>query len=113
VLILSAAFNSVNRLKTERKEGVYMKRFAIVSLVIIMILALVGCGNYIGSEGAIDVALKDLNINRVGAARTDATLDKDSDPVSYIVKIDLNDHVVTYIINAETGDIISQESTKK
>ena len=90
-----------------------MKRAGLIALVLVLVLSLAGCVHYIGKEGAIDVALADLEITRVGAARTDATLDKESDPVSYIVKIDLNDHVVTYVIDAKTGSIISEESSVK
>jgi uncharacterized membrane protein YkoI len=89
-----------------------MKRFLCITLLLVGILVLAGC-RYIGGEKAIDVALADLNITRVGAARTDAALDKESDPVSYVVKIHFNDHVVVYIINAATGGIISTEKTTR
>lgn len=89
-----------------------MKRFLASISVLLMVMALAGCGN-IGGEKAIDAALKDLGLTRVGAARTDAVLDKGREPVSYVVKIDLNDHIVTYIINAKTGEIISTETTIK
>jgi len=90
-----------------------MKRYVIVVWALLLVFVLAGCGKYITSEAAIDVALEDLGINRVGAAKTDATLDKESDPVSYIVKIDMNVYTVNYVIDAETGDIISKETVQK
>jgi uncharacterized membrane protein YkoI len=89
-----------------------MKRLLLMITVLAMVMSLAGCGQ-IGSEKAIDIALADLGITRIGAARTDATLDKEKEPVSYVVKIDLNDHVVTYTINAKTGAIASKESAQK
>jgi uncharacterized membrane protein YkoI len=89
-----------------------MKRFLLLVTVLAMAFALAGCGQ-IGSEKAIDIALADMGITRVGAARTDATLDKTMDPPSFIVKLDMNDHIVTYVINAKTGAIASKESTAK
>ncbi len=89
-----------------------MKRFIPLILILVIVSIFVGCGN-ISSEKAIDIALADLGLTRVGAARTDAVLDKGRNPVSYIVKIDLNDHLVTFIIDAKTGDILSSETTTK
>jgi uncharacterized membrane protein YkoI len=86
----------------------FVKRLLTFGTVLLIVLVLAGC-KYIGGEKAIDVALADLKITRVGAARTDATLDKESDPVSYTVKIHFNDYVAVYIINAETSNIISIE----
>lgn len=94
------------------KRSGHMKQLFLLITVLAMVLALTGCGQ-IGSEKAIDIALADQGITRVGAARTDATLDKSKDPPSYIVKLDMNDHIVTYVINAKTGAIGSKESSKK
>lgn len=77
-----------------------------------MALAVVGCGN-ISGEKAISVALADQGIDRIGAASTKAILNKADNPATYKVILDLNSHYENYIINAETGDIISHETQAK
>ena len=92
-----------------------MKRRIILSLVLVIVFSVMlsGCRGYIGSEKAIDVALDDLGIDRVGAARTDATLNEEGDSTSYTVVIDMNDHIEQYIVDAKTGDIVSHETIQK
>ena len=89
-----------------------MKRALVCVTVLVMMFAVVGCGN-VSSEKAISIALADQGIDRVGAASTKAILNKEDNPVTYKVILDLNSHYENYIINAETGKIISHESQDK
>lgn len=85
-----------------------MKRALICIIVIAMMFAIVGCGN-IGSEKAISIALADQGIDRISTASTKAELNKEEDPETYKVELNLNSHILYYYINAKTGEIISKE----
>ena len=87
-----------------------MKRALICAIVLVLLLALVGCGT-ISGEKAISIALADMGIDRVGTASTKAILNKDDDPATYKVILNMNTYFVNYIINAKTGEIISHETT--
>jgi len=89
-----------------------MKRALICIIILVLAFSLVGCGT-IASEKAIDIALADMGITRVAAAKTDAILNKEDDPATYKVILDMNDHFVNYYINAKTGEIISKETLAK
>ncbi len=86
-----------------------MKKVLCLLLVAVLSISLVGCGK-ISSEKAIGIALDDLGIDRVGAARTDAVYDGSVDPAVYDVKINRNSSIEHYVINAKTGEIISSET---
>ncbi len=89
-----------------------MKRVLVLICAFVMVFALVGCG-YIGGEKAISIALADQGIDRIGTAGNSSTLDKSSDPATYKVTLDMNTYYIYYYINAETGDIISNENVDK
>ena len=86
-----------------------MKKLLCLLLIVGMCISLAACGK-ISSEKAISIALDDLGIDRVGAARTDAVLDDSVDPAVYDVKINRNSSTEHYLINAKTGEIISYET---
>ena len=86
-----------------------MKKLLCLLLVAVLSISLVACGK-ISSEKAIGIALDDLGINRIGAASTDAVLDDSVDPAVYDVEINRNSSIEHYVINAETGEIISFET---
>ena len=85
-----------------------MKRFLIAIFALILAITLIGC-KYIGNEKAVDAALADLGTTRVNVASFSATLDKERDPVCYVVTLNLNDRLAIYNIDAKTGNIISSE----
>ncbi len=89
-----------------------MKRVLVLICAFVMVFALVGCG-YIGGEKAISIALADQGIDRIGTAGNSAALDKSGDPPMYKVTLDMNTYYIYYYINAETGDIISNENVDK
>ena len=85
-----------------------MKKVLCVVLCVAMIMMLAACGSKLSSEKAIDIALDDLGINRIAAARTDAVLDEAKGV--YNVTIDRNAFKNLYVIDAKTGAIISSET---
>jgi uncharacterized membrane protein YkoI len=89
-----------------------MKRVLILICALVMVFALVGCG-YIGGEKAISIALADQGIDRIGTAGNKADLDKSASPAQYKVTLDMNTYFIYYYINAETGEIISNETVDK
>ncbi len=88
-----------------------MKKALACVIVIVMMLMVVGCGT-IGSEKAISIALADQGIDRISTASNSAVLNKSDDPMTYKVTLNLNSHSIYYIINAETGEIISKEDVE-
>jgi uncharacterized membrane protein YkoI len=89
-----------------------MKRVLVLICAFVMVFALVGCG-YIGGEKAISIALADQGIDRIGTAGNKADLDKSTDPATYKVTLDMNTYFIYYYIDAQTGDIISNENVEK
>ena len=92
-----------------RKEGYLLKKALICVLVLVLLFTVVGCGT-ISGEKAISIALADLGIDRVGTASNKAILNKDDDPMTYKVILNMNSYYENYIINAKTGEIISHET---
>lgn len=86
-----------------------MKRFVIVSLVFVLLLALAGCGSYkVSMDEAKDIAVHDANADRISVSQLTGELDKSSNPAVYRVNFVIHAQKVTYVINADTGEIISK-----
>lgn len=91
------------------KRALICKKALICVIVLVLLFAVVGCGT-ISGEKAISIALADLGIDRVGTASNKAILNKDDDPMTYKVILNMNSYYENYIINAKTGEIISHET---
>lgn len=88
-----------------------MKKFFIV-MSFVLILTLSGCSKYISKNDAMDVAMKDLGLIQINVSDLTAELDKNSDPVSYKIDFVFASKDYTYIVNAETGAILSKTTPK-
>lgn len=95
-------------IETEEFSMRKVRRVLLAAMAALLCLSLAACG-FISGEKAIDIALADLGIDRIAAARTDAVLDKSGSSPVYHVTIDRNAFQNLYVIDAKTGDIISSE----
>jgi uncharacterized membrane protein YkoI len=87
-------------------------RIIVLLLVFVLVMSFAGCGKYLSKSKAMDVAMKDLGLIQINVSDLNAGLDKDSDPAIYKVSFVYASQDYTYVINAESGAIISKDITQ-
>lgn len=67
----------------------------------------------IGSDAALEIALKDAGINKADAAKTKSVLDRDGIHYVFDVEFDSKTNEYDYTINAKTGEIIKRDIERR
>lgn len=89
-----------------------MKKVRILALLCMVILTLAGCSKFISKSNAMDIAMKDLGLIQINVSDLSAELDKSGETASYKVTFVYASQDYTYIIDAETGEILSTDTYK-
>lgn len=86
-----------------------MKKW-IITIVCLLGLCLSGCSDLIGKDAALDIALKDANVEKAKAVDIDVELESDKYNKWYEVEFDSGNLEYNYKIQAETGEILSSKT---
>jgi len=82
---------------------------ALAILVLSLTFFVLGCsGGYIGANGAMEVAMKDLGLLQMNVSNLTAKLDGAAVPASYKVTFIYASQTYQYLVDAKTGVIMSK-----